>query len=154
MDRTDHGQIHKHRSRLDNLVPEELKERQFPCSVATHACSVKHGVLLGIVERMELDEFDTEALEHSMSQDEAEWMERSHAEMMSLLTTGEAQPVGAEPRRQERLRGVDSALRQVSTRRRRRVSPQHGERFSSLRRSRTFERRERSLTRERARSWS
>ena len=35
---------------------------------------------------MELDEVDTEALEHSMFQDQAEWMERSQAEMLSVLS--------------------------------------------------------------------
>ena len=75
------GQIHKHYTRLDKLVPEEWKEWQYQFSVATHAYNAKNGVLLEIVERMELDEITTESLEHEMSQEESEWMRRSQSEM-------------------------------------------------------------------------
>ena len=87
------GQIHKHYTRLDKLVPEEWKEWQYQFSVATHAFYAKNGVLLEIVERMELDEITMESLEHEMSQEESEWMKRSQSEMfsmLSLLTKGEA----------------------------------------------------------------
>ena len=87
------GQIHKHHTRLDKLVPEEWKEWQYQFSVATHAYNAKNGVLLEIMERMELDEITTESLEHEMSQEESEWMKRSQSEMfsvLSLLTKGEA----------------------------------------------------------------
>ena len=58
-------------------MPEEWKEWQFQFSVATHAYNAKNGVLLEIVERMELDEITTESLE----QEESEWMKRSQSEM-------------------------------------------------------------------------
>ena len=49
-------QIHKHYVRLEKLAPEDWKEWQYQFGVATHAYSSKHGALLEIVERMELDE--------------------------------------------------------------------------------------------------
>ena len=53
-------QIHKHYARLEKLVPEDWKEWQYQFGVATHADSSKHGALLEIVERMELDEVSTD----------------------------------------------------------------------------------------------
>ena len=86
-------QIHKHYARLEKLVPEDWKEWQYQFGVATHAYSSKHGALLEIVERMELDEVSTETLKNQMTQEQKEWMERTQSEMfsvLSLLTKGEA----------------------------------------------------------------
>ena len=52
-------QIHKHYARLEKLVPEDWKEWQYQFGVATHAYCSKNGLLLEIVERMELDEVST-----------------------------------------------------------------------------------------------
>ena len=54
---------------------------------------VRHGALLEIVERMELDEVSTETLKNQMTQEQKEWMERTQSEMfsvLSVLTKGEA----------------------------------------------------------------
>ena len=86
-------QIHKHYARLEKLVPEDWKEWQYQFGVATHGYSSKHGALLEIVERMELDEVSTETLKNQMTQEQKEWMERTQSEMfsvLSLLTKGEA----------------------------------------------------------------
>ena len=85
-------QIHKHYARLEKLETEDWKEWQYQFGVATHAYSSKHGALLEIVERMELDEVSTETLKNQMTQ-EQEWMGRPLSEMvsvLSLLTRGEA----------------------------------------------------------------
>ena len=86
-------QIHKHYARLEKLVPEDWKEWQYQFGVATHAYCSKNGLLLEIVERMELDEVSTEALNHQMTQEQQDWMGRTQSEMfsvLSLLTKGEA----------------------------------------------------------------
>ena len=57
--------------------------------MATHAYSSKHGALLEIVERMELDEVSTETLKNQMTQEQKEWKERTQSEMF-MLTKGEA----------------------------------------------------------------
>ena len=67
-------QIHKHYARLEKLVPEDWKEWHYQFGVATHAYCSKNGLLLEIVERMELDEVSTEALNHQMTQEQQDWM--------------------------------------------------------------------------------
>ena len=79
-------------ARLEKLVPEDWKEWQYQFGVATHAYSSKHGALLEIVERLELDEVSTETLKNQMTQEQMEWMERTQSEIfsvLSLLTKGE-----------------------------------------------------------------
>ena len=102
-------QIHKHCARLEKLVPEDWKEWQYQFGVATHAYSSKHGALLEIMERMEIDEVSNETLKNKMRQEESEWMGRTQSETFSML----GQPVGEELRRQEWLHRVEEALRQV-----------------------------------------
>ena len=87
------AQIHKHYQRLDKLSAEEWKEWHYQFSVATSAYSVKNGALLEIVEKMEMDDVCTASLELGMTQEEADWMRATQAEMfsvLSLLTKGEA----------------------------------------------------------------
>ena len=85
--------IHKHFGRLDKLTGEDWKEWHYQFSVAADAYNIKHGALLDIVEKMELDDVSTEGLELGMSQEEADWMRATQAEVfsvLSLLTKGEA----------------------------------------------------------------
>ena len=87
------AQIHKHYQRLDKLSAEEWKEWHYQFSVATSAYNVKNGALLEIVEKMDIDEVCTGNLELGMTQEEADWMRATQAEMfsvLSLLTKGEA----------------------------------------------------------------
>ena len=86
----------------ERTVARGMEGWQHQFSAATHASNVKHGTLLAIVERMELDEVDSATLDHGMSKKEAQWMTRSQSEVftvLSLLTKRRCPPVGEELQR-------------------------------------------------------
>ena len=78
--------IHKHYTRVEKLNPDEWKEWHYQFTVATHAFNVKHGALLEIVERLEMDDVTTDNLELMLNVNETDWMKRTQAEIFSVLT--------------------------------------------------------------------
>ena len=82
-------------------MPGEWKEWQYQFSVATHAYNVNNGVLLEIVERMELDEINKRSVR-----------DVQHAESVHQRR---GQPVGEELRRQGWLCSVEEAAREIQS---------------------------------------
>ena len=88
--------IHKSYSRVEKFDGENWKEWHHQFSVATNAYNAKHGALIDVVEKKDLDEVTTSSLELELTQGESNWMQGTQAELFSvlaLLTKGEANQI-------------------------------------------------------------